>query len=293
MSWTLRYAPHLGYRPPFDPLFAALAGGDDPVDHVRFAAEHGFAGVLYAAARGRTAAEQERVGQALARHGLQAGCVLYTTFDQLRNTSWATDSDEARRWIAAELAQATAAARRVGSRQLAVLGGVDPQRPIGPQREAFAQNLRYAADLVARDGLVLCLETLNSQSVPGMLLHHMPDALAVVRAVDHPAVRLIFDTAHVQAMDGEVLPHLDAAWDHTEIVQLADCPGRLEPGTGQVDFAGVLQALVRRGYTGLVELEHGWAQPGAQSERRGLETLRALDLAAAATSPSLLKGNAP
>lgn len=289
MSWTLRYAPHLGYRPPFDPLFSALVGSDDPVAHVAFAAEQGFAGVLCAAARRWSVGEQERVGRCIAQHGLQAGCVLYTTFDQLKNTSWATDSDDARRWIANELAQATAAAQRVGARQLAVLGGAHADQAIGPQREAFVQNLRIAAKRVARDGLVLCLETLNGHTVPGMLLHHMPDALAVVRAVDHPAVRLIFDTAHVQAMDGNVLAELDAAWDHIEIVQLADCPGRLEPGTGQVDFAGVLNVLARRGYQGLVELEHGWAQPGVASEQRGLATLRRLDESALKS----LNGDAP
>lgn len=289
MSWHLRYAPHLGYRPPFEPLFSALVGSDDPVAHVAFAAEQGFAGVLCAAARRWSASEQERVGQAIAQHGLQAGCLLYTTFDQLKNSSWASDSDDARRWITAELVQATAAAQRVGARQLAVLGGAFADQALGPQHEAFVQNLRMAADRAARDGLMLCLETLNSHTVPGMLLHHMPDALAVVRAVDHPAVRLIFDTAHVQAMDGEVLGHLEDAWDHVEIVQLADCPGRLEPGTGQVDFAGVLQMLARRGYQGLVELEHGWAQPGAEGERRGLDHLRRLDAAAAPP----LKGRTP
>lgn len=289
MSWTLRYAPHLGYRPPFDPLFSALVGSDDPVAHVAFAAEQGFAGVLCAAARRWSVGEQERVGKNIEQHGLQAGCVLYTTFDNLKNTSWATDSDDARRWIANELAQATAAAQRVGSRQLAVLGGAHADQPIGPQHEAFVQNLRIAADAAARDGLVLCLETLNGHTVPGMLLHHMPDALAVVRAVDHPAVRLIFDTAHVQAMDSELLRHLEEAWDHIEIVQFADCPGRLEPGTGQVDFAGVLNVLARRGYQGLVELEHGWAQPGVESEQRGLDTLRRLDDAALQS----LKGTAP
>lgn len=291
MTWTLRYAPHLGYRPPFDPLFAALVGSDDPVAHVAFAAEQGFAGVLCAAARRWSAREQERVGQAIARHGLQAGCVLYTSFEHLKNTSWATDSGDARRWITDELAQATATAQRLGARQLAVLGGAHPGQPIGPQREAFVQNLRFAADRAAREGVVLCLETLNSHTVPGMLLHHMADALAVVQAVDHPAVRLIFDTAHVQAMDGELLQAMDRCWAHIEIVQLADCPGRIEPGAGQIDFAGVLNMLAQRAYPGLVELEHGWAQAGAPSEQRGLETLRRLD--AIAASHSRLQGDAP
>jgi hydroxypyruvate isomerase len=283
MTWSLRYAPHLGYRPPFQPLFAASVGSDDPVEQVRFAADNGFAGVLYAAARGRSPAEQQRVGEALATHGLEPGCILYTTFDNLRNTSWATDSADAREWIGAELAQATAAAQRVGAKRLAVLGGADPQRPIAYQRAAFVQNLRYAADIAARAGLTLCLETLSRKSIPGMLLEHMPDALAVVRAVDDPAVRLIFDTSHVQIMDGDLLFHLEEAWDSIAIVQLADNPGRLEPGSGEINFESVLRFLALRGYRGLVELEHGWQEPGLESERRGLATLRRLDAAASAT----------
>jgi hydroxypyruvate isomerase len=280
MTWFLRYAPHLGYRPPFEPLFAASVGSQDPVEQVRFAADNGFSGVLYAAARARPVEEQQRVGQALAARGLQAGCILYTTFDQLRNTSWSIDSAASREWIAAELATATAAAHRVGAKQLAVLGGADPQRPLADQHAAFTQNLRFAAEIAAREGLTLCLETLSRKSGYYMLLQHMPDALAIVRAVDHPAVRLIFDTSHVQIMDGDLLFHLEQAWDSIEIVQLADNPGRAEPGTGEINFESVLRFLARRGYQGLVELEYGWQRPGPESERRGLEKLRQLDLAA-------------
>jgi len=283
MTWFLRYAPHLGYRPPFQPLFAESAGSQDPVEQVRFAADNGFAGVLYAAARARPEQEQRRVGQALAARGLQAGCMLYTTFDQLRNTSWSVDSAAGRAWIATELAAAAAAAHRVGAEQLAVLGGADPQRPLADQHAAFAQNLRFAAEIAAREGLTLCLETLSRKSVPDMLLQHMPDALAIVRAVDHPAVRLIFDTSHVQIMDGDLLFHLEQAWEHVAIVQLADNPGRLEPGSGEINFESVLRLLVRLGFQGLVELEYDWQQPGAESERHGLEKLRQLDLAASGT----------
>jgi hydroxypyruvate isomerase len=280
MTWSLRYAPHLGYRPPFQPLFAATVGSDDPVEHIKFAAYNGFAGVLYAAARAHTAAQQQKVGDALAAHGLEAGCLLYTTFEQLRNTSWATDSKEAREWIAGELAQATEAAHRVGAKRLAVLGGADPQRPIAYQHAALVQNLRFAGDIAARAGLTLCLETLSRKSIPDMLLQHMPDAVAVAKAVDHPAVRVIFDTSHVQVMDGDLLFHLEQAWEYVEIVQLADNPGRLEPGTGEINFESLLRLLLKRGYRGLVELEHGWRSPGLESEGRGLAMLHHLDAAA-------------
>lgn len=291
MTWSLRYAPHLGYRPPFQPLFTAMVGSEDPLEHIQFAADQGFAGVLYAAARARPAAEQQRVGDALAAHGLEAGCMLYTTFDQLRNTSWATDSKEARAWIEAELAQAVAAAHRVGSKRLAVLGGAQPQLPIAYQHAALVQNLRYAGDIAARAGLTLCLETLSRKSIPNMLLQHMPDAIAVAQAVNHPAVRLIFDTSHVQVMDGDLLFHLEQVWDWIEIVQLADNPGRMEPGSGEINFESLLRLLWRRDYRGLVELEYGWRTPGLDSERLGLAMLRRLDAAASDARSHHLSGD--
>jgi hydroxypyruvate isomerase len=64
---------------------------------------------------------------------------------------------------------------------------------------------------------------------------------------------------------------------------VADNPGRLEPGSGEINFESVLRFLARRDYRGLVELEHGWQEPGLESERRGLATLRRLDAAASVT----------
>jgi hydroxypyruvate isomerase len=112
-----------------------------------------------------------------------------------------------------------------------------------------------------------------------MLLHHMADACDVAAAVDSPAVRLIFDTAHVQAMDGDVVRQLEKAWDHVAIVQLADTPGRIEPGAGQIDFAAVLGVLKRRGFRGLVELESGWSVAGVETEQAFIVRLRRLDAA--------------
>lgn len=280
MKWNLRYAPHLGYRPPFRPLFAESVGTDDPVDQISFAAERGFSGVLYAAARTRSSHEQERVGNALAKHGLEPGCILYTTFDKLSNTSWATPGTEAKAWIAQELGQAIETAHRLGSRRLAVLGGASDQMPIGSQLDVFVDHLRFAADQAFAHGVTLCLETLSRKSVASMLLQHIGDACAVVKAVNHPAVRLIFDTAHIQIMDGDLLLNLERAWNYIEIIQLADNPGRLEPGSGEINFESILRVLLDRGYTGLVELEYGWRDPGKSSEMRGLETLQRLDAAA-------------
>jgi hydroxypyruvate isomerase len=83
-------------------------------------------------------------------------------------------------------------------------------------------------------------------------------------------------------MDGDLPSRLDATWDAIEVVQIADHPGRTEPGSAEIAFDGVWRELASRGYRGLVELEHGWSQPGHDSERRGIDTLRRLDAVAAA-----------
>ena len=83
-----------------------------------YAAAIGLSGVQYALARGRPVAEQEAVGAALARLRLEAGCVIYTTFDKIRRPLWSDAGDEARATLAEELTLGFETARRVGSRYL-------------------------------------------------------------------------------------------------------------------------------------------------------------------------------
>ena len=280
MTWQLRYASHLGYRSAEEPLFRHSVDSLDPVAHIEYAAKLGFAGVQYALARGRSQAEQAAVGGAMARCGLETGCVIYTTFENIRRPLWSDTGREARETLANELALAFETARRVGSTHLAVLSGLGSQTSERAQRAAFAENLRWAAERAERAGVVLLLESVDRNRLPAMLLHHIDDAREILTAVGSPAVRLIFDTAHIQAMDGDLIANLEAAWDAVAIVQLADTPGRLEPGTGEVDFDAVLALLKRRRFRGLVELEFNWSAPGRDIEQAGIERLRQIDASA-------------
>jgi hydroxypyruvate isomerase len=279
MGWKLRYASHLGYRSPDTPLFLHSVGALDPLRHVAFAADLGFAGVQYALGRTRPVEEQRAVGDALQRRNLEAGCVLFAPVQTALQPLWASADPDGRQAIATEIDQAIDCARRVGSRHVAVIGGADPRAPLAWQQLAMIENLKWMADRAERAGIVLCLESLSRRSLPNMLLSHIGEACAVAKAVDSPAVRLIFDTSHVQIMDGDLLANLDACWDQIAIVQLADNPGRLEPGTGELNFPNILRRLVEREFTGLVELEHGWSTADATAEARGIAWLRTVDRA--------------
>ena len=277
MAWNLRYASHLGYRSADAPLYRESVGSLDPVAHIEFAAALGFSCVQYALARARPEAEQDAVARTLARHGLETGCMIYTFRDKLILPLWVAIGAEARAVIEIELLAAFETAKRINSRLLAVLSGADPRLPLAYQRAAMTENLRWAAVLAERAGVILCIESINRRSLPNMLLHHVGDAYEVVKAVGSPAVRLIFDTAHVQAMDGDLLAHLEACWDSIALVQIADNPGRLEPGSGELNFATILDFLHRRNFCGLVELEHNWSEASGDVEQRGIDYLRRLD----------------
>jgi hydroxypyruvate isomerase len=277
MSWTLRYAPHLGFRSLDMPLFPASAGSAAPLAQISFIASLGFAGAQDPWFATRPEPTQLRTVSALSEFELAAGCVVCGTPGSIRTPLWNTPGPTARATLEIELRRAMAAARRLRAETIAVLTGEDSSSPRERQVETMIANLRWAADIVASDGLTLCLEPTNARTLTGMLLTHFDDGCQIARATGHAAVRMIFDTAHVQSMDGDLLGHMERNWDLIEIVQIANHPGRLEPETGEINMQAILRKVHGLGYRGLVELEHLWSAPGLEIESRGIDWLRQVD----------------
>lgn len=280
MDWHLRHASHLGYLSPEAPLFRHSVNSLDPVAQVEFAAEIGFAGVQDVWAPGRPEDELVKISRAIARHGLEGGCVAWTAREKIREPLWSTAGDDARAELLREVERTIEVARRLNSRHLVIIGGARAELPKALQLATFVDHLRAAADLAANAGIVLAIEAVNGLTVPNMLLHHAVDAFAVVRAVNHPNVKMIFDTGHAQAMDGNLLATIELCWPEITLVQFADNPGRTEPGSGEINFANIVSLLKRKNYTGLIEWEHGWSEPLERCERIGIETMARLEAAA-------------
>ena len=117
-------------------------------------------------------------------------------------------------------------------------------------------------------------------SLPDMLLRTFSEAVEMVRAAAHPAIKLVFDTGHLYRMGDPLLSSYVEAYEDIHVLQLADMPGRVEVGAGEIDFIPLLTHAVRRGYRGLVDLEHDWLEPGLSGERRAIDRLRAIDIQA-------------
>jgi hydroxypyruvate isomerase len=148
-------------------------------------------------------------------------------------------------------------ARELGVGQLNCLAGlrldgVDP----GRQRATLVDNVRHAARRLGDEGRRLLVEPVNTFDVPGYLAPTTADVLGVLDEVGEPGVLLQFDAYHVQRMEGDPTRRLAMLLDRVGHVQIADHPGRHQPGTGEIDFPALFALLDRAGYAGCVGLEY-------------------------------------
>jgi hydroxypyruvate isomerase len=190
---------------------------------------------------------------------------------------WVDSGKTVTRQLREVIRYAISIAQELQSKVLAVLIRGSTEAPIGLQRQNAINNLRALAPEVADAGLVMGIEPMIL--LPDMFLQNVADALTLVREVNHAAVQIIFDTGHVQMMDQNVLGRLEECAGHMALIQLADQPGRVEPGAGQIDFVSFLECAVRGGYTGLFDLEHGWLHSTPSGEQEGLARIQLLDKA--------------
>ncbi|HSA81149.1 MAG TPA: TIM barrel protein [Geminicoccaceae bacterium] len=118
------------------------------------------------------------------------------------------------------------------------------------------ETLGRLADLGEREGVTFCLENLNAAvDHPGVPFGRAEDTLALVSAVDHPNLRLMLDLYHAQIGEGKLIELVRRAAPFIGEIQVADVPGRREPGTGEINYPAIAKALAEMGYSGVVGLE--------------------------------------
>jgi hydroxypyruvate isomerase len=132
-------------------------------------------------------------------------------------------------------------------------------RSTGPMWFSALRGLEALGELGARAGVTFCVENLNAKvDHPGVPLARAKDTLALVEAVAHPNVKMNLDLYHAQIGEGNLVELVRRCGDAIGEIQVADVPGRCEPGTGEVHYPAVAKALAEMGYTGTVAME-GWA----------------------------------
>ena len=161
--------------------------------------------------------------------------------------------------------QSIEVAQRLGCPRLNLHGAElnDRGLPVVPQYEmtgemwlAAHRTLERIARLGERNEVMFVLENLNTEvDHPGVPFAKAKDTLALVQAVDHPNLRLMLDIYHAQIGEGNLIALIEKAAPYIGEIQVADVPGRCEPGTGEINYPAIAKALRRIGYDGTVGLE--------------------------------------
>ena len=141
--------------------------------------------------------------------------------------------------------------------QVNCLGGRAPAGVApGVLRRTLVEDLRYAARRLRAAGIKLLVEPINTFDIPGFYLHGTAQALSVIDEVGEDNVYLQYDLYHAQRMEGELAATLQRHLARIAHVQVADNPGRHEPGTGEINYPFLFEHLDRIGYAGWVGCEY-------------------------------------
>ncbi|MCB1886332.1 MAG: hydroxypyruvate isomerase [Rhodocyclaceae bacterium] len=161
--------------------------------------------------------------------------------------------DEFRDGVARGITYAT----RLGCPRLNCLAGIVPKGLGRDDAEAvFSENLAYAAGELARAGLKLLIEPINHFDIPGFLLTRSDQAMRLIEAVGAPNLYLQYDIYHAQRMEGELAATIARLLPRIDHMQLADNPGRHEPGSGEIHFPFLFGEIDRLGYDGWIGCEY-------------------------------------
>jgi hydroxypyruvate isomerase len=162
-------------------------------------------------------------------------------------------------------------ATALGCKQVNCLAGIAPLGVAAEKvRETLVENLRFAADRLAGAGVRLLIEPINTRDIPGFYLCHTKQALEIIDIVASPNLLLQYDIYHMQVMEGDLATTIARESRRIGHFQLADNPGRHEPGSGEIHYPFLLQCIEKLGYTGWIGCEYkprtsttaglGWAR---------------------------------
>ncbi|MCC4798576.1 hydroxypyruvate isomerase [Enterovibrio norvegicus] len=152
---------------------------------------------------------------------------------------------------------AIAYAKVLGCHQLNCLAGIVPSGVTHEAAEAtFIANLQFAADALEAEGITLLIEAINTRDIPGFFLTTTTQAQHIRKAVGSPNLFIQYDIYHMQIMEGDIARTMQENVKDIRHIQLADNPGRHEPGTGEINYHYLFTCIDDMEYDGWVGCEY-------------------------------------
>jgi hydroxypyruvate isomerase len=172
----------------------------------------------------------------------------------------------------AGVAQAIKYATALDCSRVNCLAGIAPPGlPASAARDTLVRNLRYAAPLLGAAGIALLIEPINTRDIPGFFLNGTAQTMEIIDAVGSENLYLQYDVYHMAIMEGAIPETIERWLPRIAHMQIADVPGRHEPGTGGIDFPALFAIIDRLGYAGWIGCEYvpaagtvpglAWADP--------------------------------
>ncbi len=169
-------------------------------------------------------------------------------------------------------------AKKLEIPQLLLMSGNEiPGRTFDEQYASMLEGCKRAGDLAAKAGVTLIIEPLNNKvNHKGFFMSNCVDALRMLKEVENPHVRLLFDIYHEQVQLGDVTRKVVEAVPYTTVYHIADNPGRHEPGTGELDYANIYRAIAKSGYDKYVTMEFLPQQEQGAALTKAVKEMRAI-----------------
>jgi hydroxypyruvate isomerase len=147
----------------------------------------------------------------------------------------------------------------------------------GVQRQTSIDNLKWAAEKAAKEQIDIVIEPIDLLENPTIYLASVTDGFEIVRAVDSPNVKVLYDFYHEQRSFGNLIEKLEKNIDWVGLVHVADVPGRHEPGTGEIDYGSIYRKLAELNYNHWIAMEYyPTEEPVASLKKSRMVAQRAL-----------------
>ncbi len=155
-----------------------------------------------------------------------------------------------------DILKALPGAKRLGCKQFiyTAFNRVPTQSP-EEQRAAIVDTLKYAADLLEKDGFEIVLEPIDLLEHKEEAVISVSEAFEITRAVGSPRIKVLYDFYHEQRQAGNLIEKLTKNIDQVGLVHIADVPGRHQPGTGEVNYGNIYRELARLHYDRVICME--------------------------------------
>jgi len=267
--FQLLYAPHFG-------MFKNHAKSLE--DQLQFAADEGFRAWEDNGMNRRDEATQRKLATKMEQLGMQMG--VFVAHGDFGKPTFASGRKDHQERVLADIDKACVVADRVRAKWCTVVpGAVDPRKDAGYQFNNCVELLKRCCDRIAQNKseLVMVLEPLNFLNHPNLYLTKMAQGFAVCRAVGSPHCKILDDLYHQQITEGNLIPNIDASWSEIAYFQCGDNPGRKEPYTGEINYKNVFAHIHRKGFQGIMGMEHGLSQGGKEGEQKLIRAYREAD----------------